>query len=178
MIYGRHEVLREDYERMTRLRERSHGLVNFQVDDPRLPQTYLVAMNCKGVALVSGRVKRVDAHQLAIHLGPDYPVERPAVIWRTPIFHPNILPPGVCWGRWSAKTRLDVVCLWFWDMARYRNYNLTDALDNVAAEWARQHEQDFPLDETDLSALVAPQSSPQAELKDRIKFFDAGEARP
>ena len=33
------------------------------------------------------------AHRMSLLITEEYPVEKPIVKWRTPIFHPNIMPP-------------------------------------------------------------------------------------
>ena len=36
---------------------------------------------------------RKDGHTFSIIVNEEYPFEKPLVIWRTPIFHPNIMTP-------------------------------------------------------------------------------------
>lgn len=40
----------------------------------------------------SGVIPR-DQHRFSIILSQEYPFEKPLVIWRTPIFHPNVMMP-------------------------------------------------------------------------------------
>ncbi len=154
MIYGRESILKDDLERMSRLSQHSRGWLEFQVDFTC--ETYLVTLNCNGRHLRNGIVEEVKQHRVAVHLGPNYPVEAPMLVWQTPVFHPNIRTPAVCLlGQWGAKTRLDEVCIWLWDMARYKLYNLNDPLNQAAGRWAQQHEGEFPVDDRDLRAAAA-----------------------
>jgi len=55
-----------------------------------------VRVELKGVSALelseNGSVTR-DRHRFSIILSREYPFEKPLVIWRTPIFHPNIMMP-------------------------------------------------------------------------------------
>jgi ubiquitin-protein ligase len=160
------EILSDELARLELLRERSGGRLTFQTGPVKPPHQYLVTLRCSGLYLKQGVVSEIGEHQVQIELGPEYPIRPPDLVWRTPIYHPNILAWKVCLvgQNWGAKTHLDDVCIWLWDMVRYRLYNLNDPLDKPASAWAAQHEDRFPLDPFDLrAAAVAPAASRSEE---------------
>jgi ubiquitin-protein ligase len=76
-------------------RELRHHL---SISDPTL-STFPVMINVTlmripGPDWEEGRVVHRFVHRMAIIVGEEYPVEKPIVKWLTPIFHPNIMPPG------------------------------------------------------------------------------------
>jgi hypothetical protein len=46
-----------------------------------------------GLVIDGSKVVRRYEHGFRMLIGPDYPFEKPTVIWQTPIFHPNIMLP-------------------------------------------------------------------------------------
>jgi hypothetical protein len=137
------------------------------------PDKYLIRYRCRGVARVprpqaelAMRMGRqaapqlpeadelfgVDEHLMQISLGLDYLDQGPHLLWITPIFHPNIIQPVVCdRGRpFAPGTPLKSVCLMVGQMVQYRQYNLEDALDEVAKEWTSKNKSRLPLDRRDL----------------------------
>lgn len=46
-----------------------------------------------GPVMENGKLTYRYHHQLQLIIGREYPFEKPLVIWRTPIFHPNIMMP-------------------------------------------------------------------------------------
>jgi ubiquitin-protein ligase len=46
-----------------------------------------------GPVMENGRLGYRYSHRLELIIGREYPFEKPLVIWRTPIFHPNIMMP-------------------------------------------------------------------------------------
>jgi ubiquitin-protein ligase len=173
---GRDDRLREDLERMQRLRQLNPGKLDFQVDNLALPQDYRVTLRCKGVFLDCGEPCEIEEHQVRILLGPTYPREPPRLVWQTPIFHPNIRAWEVCLlGHWGAQTRLYEVIIWLWDMVRYHLKNLDSPLDEAAKRWAEGHEAEFPYDTYDLRAALtvtpaAPPATPQ-DVNDLIRIL-------
>ena len=121
------------------------------------PDRYRVLFRCHGLALAEGESTPhvTDRHICDIYLHRDYPQRPPHMIWRTPVFHPNILPPerggAVCIGSWSpAETLVDLV-LRIGQMIQYHNYDLQDALNRQAAQWVDKHQGRFPLDDRSLA---------------------------
>jgi ubiquitin-protein ligase len=107
------------------------------------PEEYQVAFHRKGLCRdATGDLAVRHLHRARIQLHLDYPRLPPVVTWQTPIFHPNILPPerhgGVCIGAWSASESLADLCDRLGRMIAYESFNVADALDGEAAQWARE----------------------------------------
>ncbi|HLX09251.1 MAG TPA: hypothetical protein VKY89_15470, partial [Thermoanaerobaculia bacterium] len=83
-------------------------------------------------------------------------------------------------GHWGARTHLDDVCIWLWDMVRYRLYNINDAHDMNAGRWAAQHKHLFPLEAFDLRAAASAPAQPPVrddqDLADSIVLHRDAEA--
>ncbi len=46
-----------------------------------------------GYEQADGEIKRRYHHRFKLEISEEYPFEKPNVVWRTPIFHPNIMMP-------------------------------------------------------------------------------------
>lgn len=46
-----------------------------------------------GYEFTNGEIKRRYHHRFKLEISDDYPFEKPYVVWRTAIFHPNIMMP-------------------------------------------------------------------------------------
>ncbi|MCD6331093.1 MAG: hypothetical protein J7L80_02710 [Thermoplasmata archaeon] len=70
---------------------------HFVVSDPefkKLPLEITVTLvNTPGPIWSDGRVIHKFTHKLKIIITEDYPYQTPIVRWKSPIFHPNIMPP-------------------------------------------------------------------------------------
>ena len=137
------------------------------------PEIYVVRFCGRGLWRPDGSdcVLLRDGHEVVIRLGASYPRMIPELVWRTPIFHPNISANGVvCLGgystHWAPGLRLDELCVMLWDIARYANFDVDSPYNRAASYWARtQSQYPFPID-------VRP-------LRDRITRPAAtGDARP
>lgn len=108
------------------------------------PDRYEVCFQARGFARgPDGALIARHVHRCALYLHLEYPRLPPVAEWRTPIFHPNILPPerhgGVCIGSWSASESLSDLCRRLLEMVQYQSFNLDDALDREAAAWVTAH---------------------------------------
>jgi ubiquitin-protein ligase len=78
-----------------------------------------------------------DRHRVDLYCHLEYPRRPPIVTWRTPIFHPNVMPPerggAVCLGTWSPSQSLADVSRRLMRMASYELVNAADALNPEAA---------------------------------------------
>jgi hypothetical protein len=123
----------------------AHPEVKIRPNSAALPTEYDIEFRQPsfGPPAVSGdQPSDVDAHELSIVLGPDFPITAPRVWWLTPIFHPNVFPsydsetlrsrPNwaglVCLGTLteSYQPSLDFgeLCDTLRDIAGYRNYSV------------------------------------------------------
>ncbi|MFJ8779790.1 hypothetical protein [Streptomyces sp. NPDC102476] len=131
-----------------------------RVDDPDFPTEYEIQFRAPGFRPPDNPSRGAlpqpqHEHSALILLGPKFPLESPAVVWLSPVFHPNILPEPrgglpeglVCLGPLDESYRptLDFgqLCQMLVDMARYRNYDVRNEGDggggwfnHPAALWA------------------------------------------
>jgi hypothetical protein len=115
------------------------------------PEAYVVRICGRGLWQPEGsdRVQVREGHEILIRLGAAYPRMIPELVWRTPVFHPNISAHGaVCLGgystHWAPSLQLDELCVMLWDIVRYANYDANSPYNRAAAYWARTQTQ-FPL---------------------------------
>jgi ubiquitin-protein ligase len=176
MSTSRDDRLRTDIEEMLRLRTQSEGLIDFDPSSKGMPEQWVITLRCTSVYLDSRHrdpIRRRDEHQVAIQLGPNYPLAPPHLLWTTPILHPNIRDDGlVCLntGLWGSRTTLTDLCVWLWDLASYKNYNIdTSPWDPIATRWAREHRAEFPLDRRDPRAPRAVSPSTTAPVRTGLR---------
>ena len=152
---NRERRLRIEAFRMEAL-SRDSDLIDVQPVGKMLDR-YHVQFRCKGLVWPDGAAApSVTArHQLEIYLHKDFPRSPPQLLWKTEIFHPNILSysrnGGVCIGGWSPAERLDELVIRIGEMVQMKQYGLSDPLDPIAAEWTRARVSSFPLDDRPLS---------------------------
>ena len=149
------------------------------------PEVYVIRFRGRGVWKPDGSdaVSLREGHEVLIRLGACYPRMIPELVWRTPIFHPNISANGVvCLGgystHWAPGLRLDELCVMLWDIARYANYDVDSPYNRAASHWARyQTQYRFPIDARPLRDRVA---RPAAAFDDRplTTFPEAAPALP
>lgn len=142
-----------------------HPQVEVEPKGNRLPpEIYQVSYRLKGLVLAGERpetldydavrVEEVDQHAVEIMLPRHYPAEKPYVVPKTPIFHPNI-QDYYCLvddEYWAPSTRLVDLIAKIGNMIQYRLYNLASPLDGLAAHWTRDEEAKgrFPVGDIDL----------------------------
>ena len=122
------------------------------------PDRYRVRFYGRGLYVdpASRRVRVLTRHEISIELGASYPRALPTLIWKTPVYHPNISLNGlVCLGgystQWVPSFKLDELCEMLWDMVRLRNFATEHPYNREAAEWMRgQHAGRFPVDHRSL----------------------------
>lgn len=144
------------------------------------PEVYVVRFRGRGVWKPenSNDVLLREGHEVLIRLGASYPRMIPELVWRTPIFHPNISSNGVvCLGgystHWAPALRLDELCILLWDIARFANYDVDSPYNRAASHWARtQSSFRFPLDSRPLRDRIAV--PPPTDLRPRTPFVEAG----
>ncbi len=68
-----------------------------EVTDPTISQFPLrlsvTLVDSPGPVLDNDRIRSRFTHHCDLYISRDYPYEKPRVVWRTPIFHPNITMP-------------------------------------------------------------------------------------
>lgn len=149
--------LGSDHKAMQQLLAQS-TIVHYSLPGPAFgdaPEAYLVTFRGRGLCRAEGcqEVRLRSEHQVLIRLGSSYPRMIPELLWKTPIFHPNISSNGiVCLGgystHWVPSLRLDQLCEMLWDMIRYRNFDVESPYNREAAQWARtQTVYEVPVDQ-------------------------------
>ncbi len=147
----RNQRLQKDFQALAELDKRS-SLINIE-SICVYKEKYKVIYFCRSLVWVNGNENPSysNRHELEIYLHKEYPRRPPALKWLTNIFHPNILPPhkngGVCIGSWTAAEALDVLCVRIGEMLQYKEYNLTDPLDEDAAKWIMNNQVNLPVDD-------------------------------
>ena len=118
---------------------RASGAIEFTpYGDP--PSRYTVRFSVPALALSPrGMLEPQEDHEVELYCHLEYPRRPPVVTWRTPIFHPNVLPPerggAVCLGLWSPSQGLADVCRRLVRMAGYELVNPDDPLNRDAVAW-------------------------------------------
>ena len=120
------------------------------------PDRYVARFSCKGlIRKGDGRVEDASDFHVGIWFPADYVrrVDSAQVLtWLHPpgIWHPNIRPPGICIGRIEAGAGLNELLFQLYEIISYQNWAAHDALNLPAAQWARNHQNLFPLDKRPL----------------------------
>ena len=126
--------LQNDYEDMRKLAD-SSSMLSFTTSGIP-PVHYEVRARCIGLLKLADRIVETTIHEFDLDLGTSYPLVPPAVIWRTPIFHPNINPPHVCTGNtWYAAMSLANYCIELCRLVQYQSFNEYDPLNQDAGLW-------------------------------------------
>lgn len=153
--------LRTDRKSLEKLRLDSSILDFIAYGEPA--ERYVIRFAGRGLwrPHANGDVALRDHHEVLIELGASYPRMMPELLWKSPIFHPNISASGVvCLGGygtyWVPSLNLDELCEMLWDMLRYRNYDVDSPYNREAAMWARhQPAHRFPVDQRPIRDKVA-----------------------
>jgi hypothetical protein len=123
----------------------AHPQVEASVNFPEwAPTQYLLRFEAPGFApAISGGPPRfADRHEVFIDIPPEFPAEAPVAFWQTPIFHPNVRGKDgwVCLGELQKGYRpamdFGLVLQALIDIASYRNYNVSDAVNPESRAWA------------------------------------------
>jgi hypothetical protein len=128
------------------------------------PQRYVVRFRCTGlVRRAGGAIVEADDFTAGVWLRDDHlrAVDpRYLVTWLAPrtIHHPNVLAPWVCLGRTPVGISLVEIVHQLHAIITYTKATLDDALNGIAAAWAREHLHLCPVDRRPLKrrADLAP----------------------
>jgi hypothetical protein len=113
---------------------------------------YIARFLCKG--LVRGRGGEV-VEASEFHVGIWFPstylrhVEPWKILtWLYPLnaWHPNVRPPAICVGPITPGTELVDLLYRCYEIIRYFNWAPHDGLNGEASQWARNHQERFPVD--------------------------------
>src|SRR5258708_1648655 len=117
------------------------------------PEVYRFAYYIKGLFVAAnGEIRERPQHHLEVNLSLGYPRRAPQCRMLTPVFHPNFDDSTVCIGDfWAASEGLDDLVIRIGRMIAYQEYNTKSPLNGLAAKWAEQHAQLFPVDPRDIA---------------------------
>src|SRR3954447_234423 len=134
------------------LRSEFSGHRHVQIDPlgPLPPEGYRVTYRVPGLRLQGEQPVPVSEHVVEIRLPLGYPREQPYVVPLTPVFHPNVGEHYCIADYWSAGEGLVDVVTKVGDMIQYRIFNTRSPLNAVAAYWADQHPEVFPVGNVEL----------------------------
>lgn len=157
----RERRLRNDFAAIQKLQSES-TILDF-VAIGALPESYTLIFRGLGVwkTELNQDVLTRDEHQVVVRFNASYPRMMPELVWKTPIFHPNISSSGVvCLGGygtyWVPSVTLDELCTMLWDMIRYKNFDPESPYNRQAAIWAKQHAgARFPIDPRPIRNKIA-----------------------
>ncbi|MEO8447835.1 MAG: hypothetical protein ABI528_10090 [bacterium] len=140
----------------------NHPYISFEYDTEILPpERYTVIFkNVKGLRVTQNSSKEkkeleiVNEHKFEIYLHADYPRLKPQSNMLTEIFHPNFRmasPHDICIGDYwaSGETLVDIIYQ-VGDMITFQTYNVTSPLNGIAAKWAKENLELFPVDNVNL----------------------------
>ena len=138
------EAIRAEYS--------GHPAITVEPVGPAPPEEYVVTYRVSGLRREGDRPILAEEHEVRIQLPLDYPRQAPYCTPITPVFHPNIAE-HVCIGDyWAAGERLVDVIAKVGEMLQYRLFNVNNPLDTVAAEYARENPELFPVGNVELGA--------------------------
>jgi ubiquitin-protein ligase len=165
--------LKNEYDDMRELSAAS-SLVDF-TSTGFPPTVYDVELRCTGLARVGDKIGYADLHRFRMTIGDEFPLTPPTIVWRTPVFHPNILPPKVCTGDiWYPGMALAELCVELCELVQYKSFNVYDPLDPTAAEWLI-----VQLAEAETERIVPvdsrPVRDPEFSIDPQARAVDRGE---
>jgi hypothetical protein len=118
----------------------------------RPPEAYRVTFRVRGLRLEGNQPVPTDHHEVEIQLPLGYPREKPLCTPLTPLFHPNVKDYYCIQDYWAAGQSLVDTIAKIADMIQFKVYNPASPLDALAARWAQQNPQLFPLGNVSLGA--------------------------
>lgn len=127
-----------------------HPYVSVQPLGPLPPEGYRVSFQLAGLMLSGETPVETYQHVCEIRLPLGYPRDQPQVTPLTPVFHPNVGDHYCIADYWAAGEGLVDVIAKLGDMIQYRVYNTKSPLNAVAAYWAEQHPDIFPIGNVEL----------------------------
>jgi len=144
--------LRDQYARVTALAAAS-DILRIAPGGSSHPQQYIARFHCRSLTKsLAGEPREEESHfDFGIRLPDDYlrsPDTKQIVAIFRPwtIFHPNISGPFICLGRLTGGTPLDDIIYQIYEIISYQKWSAHDGLNEEACEWARGHQDLFPVD--------------------------------
>jgi ubiquitin-protein ligase len=141
---GRQERLRNDYQEMAKLRDRSSGMFEFKVDKTFRHYDAVLHGIHTFVANRNGGFKLEDDHAFTIDLPAEYPLAEPVFKFTRPLYHPNWYSNGkVCLGilsdTWDPATKLKNLVEDTIKMMTFEIVNLDNPVPGEACRWYNEN---------------------------------------
>src|SRR5882757_1955 len=126
------------------------------------PELYRFQYLIRGLYVApDGAILERNDHLLEVNLSLGYPRRAPQCRMLTPVFHPNFDDSTVCIGDfWAASEGLDDLIIRIGRMIAYQESNTKSPLNGLAAKWAEQHVQLFPVDPRDIAPPLEKTATP------------------
>jgi len=142
------------------------------------PEVYRFVYNIKGLFVSpTGDIQERAQHYLEVNLSLGYPRRAPQCRMLTPVFHPNFDDSTVCIGDfWAASEGLDDLVIRIGRMIAYQEYNTKSPLNGLAAKWAEQHAQLFPVDTRDIAPPSEKAAANPETAKETTESLPASDA--
>jgi hypothetical protein len=144
--------LREQFRQGMALAGQSDLISLAPMEQGAAPSFYVATFFCKGlIQKADGEIAAAQEFHVGLSFPPDY-LRRVAPLqvltWLDPpnVWHPNIRPPAICVGHIAPGTELCDLLYQVFEIVTYANWASHDALNPDAAQWARNHQELFPLD--------------------------------
>lgn len=142
---AREMALVADSHDMRRLKERDPR-IDYKTNRAQAPDVYELTFKLESfIEYLPGQMQSPQigtVHKAKIVLGSLYPRKAPIVEWQTPIFHPNIHKEssqvclGVLMDRYQPGLGLARIVGLLIEMLEWRNFDIDNAYNKEAAEWA------------------------------------------
>lgn len=109
---GSRDRLAMDLHKVRDLAQRSHGILTLGLLKTPPAATLLCRFRIPTAKDADYPSVHQELSEVIIRLPPRYPFARPMVLFRTPIWNPNVFPNGLlCSGRWKVMEYLDLFVL-------------------------------------------------------------------
>lgn len=137
------------------------------------PDQYMVIYKVQGLCREKGgEVYNCDEHSITISLPFGFPHFPPNCTPDSLTFHPDFDSSAICIGdAWEADKSIVKLILHIAKMISGEVYSKTNAFNEEAAEWYRDHSDQFPLENTDFKPSKTV-TAPVAEAPLEIDSFD------
>jgi ubiquitin-protein ligase len=146
--------LQAEYERL-RLLFKDHPRIRIVETAGDPPDRYTIEYHLKGLVQEKDSIQVREVHRAKITLGPNFPKEMPQCVMLTSVFHPNIDHLAICTEDiGSAGQTVDQLIVFIGEMITYQAYNIQSPRNGEAAQWAREHASEFPLERVNLTPAV------------------------
>ena len=136
-------------------------ILDLETDGSPLPQRYIARFRCRGlIKMTTGEILEASLFTAGIWFPDNYlrtPDTKQVVSMFPPwLWHPNVAGPFICLGKLAGGTPLVDILFQIYEVIGYQIWSAHDGLNEEACEWARNHQQRFPVDNRPLKRKGAP----------------------